>query len=267
MLHVLRSRVKNELRRLKRRIRQRAERRRLPDLLAQLRPISTEHRLIRVGSEGDGGYLLPDDLEGITACFSPGVADVADFESDMARRGMRCFLADYSVDAPPVTNPLFDFEKKYLGSITNDVYMTLESWVQRKSDGSDDLLLQMDIEGAEYDVLLDAPIELLSRFRIVVVEFHNLHGLFDPMAFVPIQLAFLKLLAAFEVVHIHPNNCFAPMVQGDIAIPPVMEFTFHRRDRLSRKGYTSTYPHDLDRTNVSDRPDYPLPACWHSKRA
>lgn len=267
MLHVFRSRVKNELRRLKRRIRLSAQRRRLLAFLAQIRPISTEHRLIRVGSEGDGGYLVPDDLEGITACFSPGVADVADFESDMARRGMRCFLADYSVDAPPITDPLFDFEKKYLGSITNDVYMTLESWVQRKADGSDNLLLQMDIEGAEYDVLLDAPKELLARFRIVVVEFHNLHGLFDPMAFVPIKLAFLKLLAAFDVVHIHPNNCFAPMAQGDIAIPPVMEFTFLRRDRISRKGHALTYPHDLDRANVRGQPDYPLPACWYSKRA
>jgi hypothetical protein len=262
MDHVLRSLVKNALRSLKLRIRLSKQRRRLRAFLAQVRPISTEHRLIRVGGEGDGGYLVPDDLDGITACFSPGVAGVADFESDLARRGMRCFLADYSVDAPPVTNPLFDFEKKYLGPVTNDVYMTLASWLQRKAE-SDDLLLQMDIEGAEYDVILGTPIDLLARFRIVVVEFHNLHGLLDRMAFEPINLAFRKLLTVFEVIHIHPNNCCAPVAQGDIVIPPVMEFTFLRRDRILRKGRALTYPHDLDRANVGDRPDYPLPACWY----
>jgi hypothetical protein len=122
----------------------------------------------------------------------------------------------------------------------------------------------MDIEAAEYEVLLAAPIELLARFRIMVVEFHNLHGLFDLRAFKPINLAFLKLLAAFEVVHIHPNNCCAPVVHGDIAIPPVMEFTFLRRDRISLKSHTLTFPHDLDRANVAGQPDLPLPACWHS---
>ncbi len=77
--------------------------------------------------------------------------------------------------------------------------MTLESWVQRKADGRDDLLLQMDIEGAEHDVLPNAPMELLTQFRIIVIEFHNLHGLFDPTAFGLIKRTFLKLLAAFEV--------------------------------------------------------------------
>ena len=258
----MRNRFKEALRSLKHRRRQRAHRRRLSALLADVRPVSTGHRLIRVGGEGDGGYLVPDDLEGIAACFSPGVAGVADFESEMAHRGMRCFLADYSVDAPPIANPLFDFEKKFLGPVGNDVYMTLDSWVRRKAAGRDDLLLQMDIEGAEYEVLMSAPAELLGRFRIVVAEFHNLHGLFDRNAFKGIEAAFRRLLAQFEVVHIHPNNCFAPIVEGDIAIPPVMEFTFLRRDRVLRKGRATTFPHELDRTNVTERPDYPLPACW-----
>ena len=29
--------------------------------------------LIRIGSKNDGGYLVPDDLKNINACFSPGV--------------------------------------------------------------------------------------------------------------------------------------------------------------------------------------------------
>ena len=41
-------------------------------VLAWLSPCSNGHSLIRVGAARDGGYLVPDDLEGIVACFSPG---------------------------------------------------------------------------------------------------------------------------------------------------------------------------------------------------
>ena len=38
-----------------------------------LKPKASKTPLIRIGGDGDGSYLVPDDLEGITACFSPGV--------------------------------------------------------------------------------------------------------------------------------------------------------------------------------------------------
>jgi hypothetical protein len=43
----------------------------------------TDVPLIRLGADGDGGYLVPDDLEDVAACFSPGVDDRASFESAM----------------------------------------------------------------------------------------------------------------------------------------------------------------------------------------
>jgi hypothetical protein len=39
------------------------------ELVARLHPLVTDHPLIRLGCSGDGGYLVPDDLEGIAACF------------------------------------------------------------------------------------------------------------------------------------------------------------------------------------------------------
>ena len=44
-----------------------------------IKPIQTNHNLIRVGGKGDGGYLIPDDLENIKVCFSPGVDVTANF--------------------------------------------------------------------------------------------------------------------------------------------------------------------------------------------
>lgn len=75
---------------------------RLNDLAIKLWPVKTRFPLIRIGSENDGGYLIPNDLYGITACFSPGVDINSSFEKELLKReGIPSHLADYSVDAPP----------------------------------------------------------------------------------------------------------------------------------------------------------------------
>ena len=50
--------------------------------------------LIRLGNDGDGGYLVPDDLNGIEACFSPGVAGNVNFEKALALDPTGAFVPD-----------------------------------------------------------------------------------------------------------------------------------------------------------------------------
>ena len=238
-------------------------RQKLLHFFESVKPINTSFPLIRIGGEKDGGYLIPDDLLGVRSCFSPGVSTVADFENDLSQRGIRCFLADYSVDFPPINNPLFDFEKKFLGAVNNDRFMTLQHWVYEKAMLEHEMILQMDIEGGEYPVILESPIEILKQFRILVIEFHNLDHLLNPMGFQLIQWTFAKLLKDFAVVHIHPNNWRKPVEYRDISIPAVMEFTFLRKDRIKKISKTTCFPHPLDRANIPDKPDYPLPTCWY----
>ncbi len=129
------------------------DKRELQSLLKKLMPVSCGKDFIRLGSDGDGGYLLPDDLAGIKACFSPGVDCVSGFEKDCANMGMNVFLADNSVEKTPETHDLFQFTKKYLGVTTNDDFMTLDDWVTSSMpESQDELLLQIDIEGFEYEV-------------------------------------------------------------------------------------------------------------------
>lgn len=227
-----------------------------------IKPMTTNHELIRIGGDLDGGYLIPDDLENIGCCFSPGVSSVATFEMALAEKGMQCYLADYSVDAPPIENKLFKFEKKFLGGRNDDIYMTLDSWVETAPCGCD-LMLQMDIEGSEYEVIFDASCDTLRKFRIMVIEFHGLTNLCDRQGFELISLTFGKLIKDFVVVHIHPNNCAKPMKYGKYQIPPVAEFTFLRKDRVSSKYPTVKFPHALDRKCVIENEDVALPGCWY----
>ena len=237
----------------------------LSEFFSSIKPISTSHGLIRIGGEADGGYLIPNDLEGIQACFSPGVSDVVDFEYDLATKGIKCVLADYSIDAPPKQNKLFQFEKKYLGTTEDLVYTTLESLVKRNAPNQSELILQMDIEGGEYSVIFNTSCETLRKFRILVIEFHELDSLFDRFGFILIDLTFEKLLKDFDIVHIHPNNCTKPIIYGKYEIPPYLEFTFLRKDRISSRQPALTFPHQLDRKNVPYKEDFPLPKCWFER--
>jgi hypothetical protein len=236
---------------------------RVLELIRGLRPRSCAAPLIRVGGNGDGGYLIPDDLAGIEYCFSPGVNRTADFENELANRNIRSFLADYSVERPPLSRPEFVFDRKFIGSRSDEIFMTLADWKQKYlPDYPGDLLLQMDIEGGEYEVFLNATLELLSSFRIIVVELHSLEQLFDRFAFSIMKSCFDKLLSRFYVVHAHPNNCRGMVMHGGIGIPDVMEMTLYNRSRGQPGPYRSDCPHALDVDNCKTRPSLTLPDCW-----
>ena len=233
------------------------------DFINNVRCTGIDTDLIRIGGHGDGGYLLPDDLEGIGTCFSPGVDVVATFEEDLARRGIKCFLADHSVEDAPIKNKNIVFEKRFLGCADDDIHMRLENWFSENWDETGDSLLQMDIEGAEYSVILDTPRSVLAKFRIMVIEFHDLEMLFSKGAFPFVQQVFDKLLQDFSVVHIHPNNNSKSVKIGDLDIPQVMEFTFYRKDRITPSSRALSFPHALDIKNNSKKADLILPDIWH----
>lgn len=234
----------------------------LRQLINSLHPVTGGKELIRLGPDGDGGYLVPDDLLGIEGAFSPGVSTESGFEVDLAACGMQVFLADFSVDGPAQTNPKFAFHKKYVGCLSNETFITLAEWKNATMPGhSGDLLLQMDIEGAEFESLLCAPPELLAQFRIMVIEFHSLQELFNKPFFGLASRVFQRLLQTHSVVHIHPNNCCGSVTKAGLEIPRVAEFTFHRNDRLLQRSYCRSFPHPLDRDNTPN-PTLALPPCW-----
>jgi hypothetical protein len=232
-------------------------------LLNQLHPVTTNIELIRLGRSGDGGYLVPDDLVRLAACFSPGVGAESSFEADIIRRSIPCYQADGSVDAPPTPLPTLHFDKKFLGVVEDDTTTTLDAWVKASAPGNEDLLLQMDIEGAEWPVLLNVSDEVLGRFRIIVLELHGMERLLDPFAFDVISATVKRLLSTFHVVHLHPNNHVPAHVLAGLTLPRDIEATLLRRDRADATGYSSCFPHPLDAPTAPHRPDYPLPHDWY----
>ena len=231
-------------------------------LIRRLKPNYCGKELIRIGSDIDGGYLIPDDLAGIEYCFSPGVGISSDFERELGQRGIHCFLADPSYK-PLVTGPGITFDQKYLGIFDSDLVMTLDSWKDKYLEGySGDLLLQMDIEGGEWPVLSNISPRLLGQFRIMVIEFHWMDRLFDAFGFEVMSACLSRLLDLFHVVHIHPNNLCGSVKKGSVEIPRALEITFLRKTRADCLAPRTDFPHRLDRRNVPEFSELSLPKCW-----
>jgi hypothetical protein len=194
-----------------------------------------------------------------------GVGFDSVFEKDCADRGMKVFLADGSVEKPTQSHELFEFTQKHISIKTNDKFMTIDDWVKSSwPDSQGDLLLQMDIEGSEYEVLLGASDDLLKRFRIIVIEFHALNELWSKPFFNMASLVFERLLRTHTCVHNHPNNCSDSVKFEDIELPMVTELTFLRNDRVSSPSFTKIFPHPLDTDNTQNKPSLPLPKCWYN---
>jgi Methyltransferase FkbM domain len=236
----------------------------LQSLIGRLCPHDNSNGMVRIGPAGDGGYLLPDDFEGVVALVSPGVSTECRFDREIADRGIDVHMLDASVDGPNVDHPKFHFEKKFVGHLNDDQWVTMEDvCAQIAGRDGDELVLQMDIEGAEYSVIHSMSSQLLKRFRIMVIEFHDLNQLFSKYSFQFIKVAFDKLLENHQIVHIHPNNCKPIIKAGGIEIPPVMEFTFYRKDRASFSPRSSQdFPHKLDADCVAENPTVVLPMGW-----
>ncbi|MDC0737090.1 FkbM family methyltransferase [Cognatishimia sp. SS12] len=218
--------------------------------------------LVRLGPEDDGGYLLPDDLDGIAALFSPGVSDTVGFDHEIARRGIDCFLMDASVEEPDHLLPNMQFQKTFLGARDADPFVTLPSWIKASVPNDGDLILQMDIEGAEYDVLPHVSAATLDRFRIILLEIHDLHKMWQADWLARFGKILNQLNANHLLCHIHANNTAPYFSLAGHTIPDVLELTYIRKDRVSADGSIADVPHPLDRPNCTKTAHFPTPKIW-----
>lgn len=230
-------------------------------ILQMLIPVNNNVELIRIGSTTDGGYLLPNDLRGVKKCISPGVADSWGFELELlSKYQIKSLMLDASIEIPKLPDGL-EFLNHWLGPANDKATLSLNSIIMSQLElGNDELLLQMDIEGAEYTCLLATDFDLLSKFRIAVVEFHDLemwkiNSYFSKV----VAPLFSKLTEIFDIVHLHPNNGGLNFTWHGVLHPSGIEVTFHRKDRANGYSGNRNLPNKLDSASNVDHPDIQFP--------
>jgi hypothetical protein len=226
-------------------------------LLNFLEPKTINNRLLRIGGRGDGGYLVPNDLDGISLSLSPGSNKQWNFERDLhINYGIKSAIMDREENKPPDLPEEFSFRESWLGIEDNENFTTLEKWISDLNlENETDLLLQMDIEGAEYDILFAMPEKVLKKFRIMIIEFHYSNKFANSDLFLEYySKIFTRLEKHFEVVHFHANNCCGKWSMTELTLPVVFEVTFLRKDRMGEITGRAIIPNELDVDCVPELP-------------
>jgi hypothetical protein len=201
--------------------------------LSRFKPHASPVPLVRVGSKNDGGYLVPEGLTGISALFSPGVGNNIEFDLAIAEMGINVHLADNSVDIDVNNRPNVSFVKKHIGHRDSDETLTLETWINQKAPdvaegASGDLMLQMDIEGAEWGILSNSAEQTLRRFQVLIVEVHELQKVFQQSGLDEVNAFLENLEKTHKLVFTHVNNGDILVRHRQVIVPPLVELVFLR---------------------------------------
>jgi hypothetical protein len=234
------------------------ERNLIIEFFKSLRPVSTEFHLSRVGGANDGGYLVPNDLDGLCGLISPGVGDSVTFDCEITSRTIPGVLIDASVPAPDLPSNLI-FLSKYLGNC-DDAHISINSVIHSYFSSCDDLFLSIDIEGDEWDVLKATSVEDLKKFRIITIELHYLNLILNKEKYSSVITPCIsKLLDHFYVLHAHANNGGGYFYFQQFKFPRVLELTLIRKDRVKKLYGVKKLPHKLDSPNIGNKKELKLP--------
>jgi len=238
------------------------------DLLKELRqPLSLEfhHALFevshfptqfkwRLGSAGDGGYVITQTVGEYDCYISAGIGDEESFSRDFLKafriNPFDCYAFDGTVDKYPfeyTTNIMFI--KKNIGG-TNSDHTTNLSYLLGSYE---DIFLKMDIEGGEYLWLAAAEESELNNIVQMVIEFHGINDDSWGTPYAEKIACLMKLLRNHVIVHAHGNN------EGgtEDGFPNVLELTLINKRAYNAGGRKSTVPLPISGLDFRNNPYKP----------
>ena len=214
---------------------------------------------VRVGSVGDGGYVIVDGLT-YDSMLSCGIETNIDFEKEFLQKNpsLECFAFDGTINGLPQEVERLTFVKKNIGTTNTDKTTNLHEYINPYSN----IFLKMDIESYEFRWFETISQTQVVKFKQIVIEIHFPFSLenishFDPEHLSPKRkTAMLQRLAQTHwLVHIHANNCCGT----NFNLPNIFECTYVRKDVQPFSGYNTTpIPSNLDYPSVPLRPDISL---------
>lgn len=219
--------------------------------------------MVRIGANGDGGYVIDMPIESIPYVISLGIDQEISFDWEFAERGINVFQYDPSIDQPPRQHNCFLFRKLAVSHITGLNSISLNDVILEAGESSVNGILKFDIEGHEWLALASASSELLSGFQTLVGEFHFFDAIENRQYFDLFSYVLEKLSFTHTLTHLHPNNGTGVVVVNGVVFPRLMELTFRRNDLgtfLPEIGLTRSC---LDYPSVMTLPELLLPSFWN----
>jgi hypothetical protein len=176
-------------------------------ILAELRPVALKNCTFkRFGSANDGGYLMCENLlDNVAAGYSYGVGRNDDWGCEVSRH-YRVPVHQYDCfdpARPTCDGGTFVFHNACLGPRAEEresrLFDTLENQIKSNGHEGRQLVVKIDIEGAEWEALDAAPDELLASIPQLAMELHG----FDDRRMLEVLR---RLNRHFHLVNLHFNN-------------------------------------------------------------
>jgi hypothetical protein len=192
--------------------------------------------LIRLGKQGDGGYLVNEiDILKTKQLLSFGIAEDHSFESQFIDLS-KCICDTWDASVTSVDDARITHHSKNVGygGYNTSINTILLSAQQ-------DSFIKCDIEGEEY-LLLDNIIKHSHKFTGITMEFHDINS---PSNWNSMTSFIAKVQQ--KLIHTHINNYFY-YKKDDLLIPDILELTFTSSDNIMYDE-SITLPHNLDQSN------------------
>ena len=207
----------------------------MKDIKKLLKPYNIHKTKLRIGNQNldkkeyDGGYIITEHETNIcTAFYSYGVGEDITADRDFYNLTKKpCYLYDHTIDGSVVFNSglPFKFKREGLG-FTPNCNDFLTHYKENNTKG--EVILKIDVEGAEYDYLDKVNLEELeSKVASLLIEFHHLDNKDAVQVF---ERIVNKLNKYFVLLHIHCNN-YGNITDG---IPSVPELSFINKRHVSK---------------------------------
>jgi hypothetical protein len=176
-------------------------------LFKELQPVALKNCTFkRYGGKNDGGYLMCANLlNTVESAYSYGIDREDNWGCQVSRElAVRVHQYDCFTEHRPACDGVkFFFHDECVGPRTEtsngQPFDTIPNQIQKNGDAGKDILLKIDVEGAEWASLMATPAAVLDRIVQMPMELHGA----NEQRFVD---TIRKLKQTFYIVNLHYNN-------------------------------------------------------------
>ena len=227
-----------------------------------------EGSLIRVGNNGDGGYVISNSIlktDKLKRIISIGIGHEYSFEEFFLGNGFSVLGIDGSVENPLPKENAFIFHRNFIGaefrkqskSNLGSSFLSFEDVIRKSEWDFEVELVKVDAEGHEYEIL-ENNLANISKSTQIVIEFHGLELMLDANFMNKLIRILANLSTTHYPIHLHGNNAGRSIRFANGDFPTIIEVTFLRKEMCKSDSNAMSLPGTIDFPNVAVRSDIDL---------
>lgn len=217
-----------------------------------------DYNLVRIGGNTDGGYVMLDEFKSNYVAYSFGIGRDVSWDMKVADYGLKVHCYDHTIDRLPLDDERLQFHQIGIGACDypKKRIMSINSILKQNGDEKrDNMILKIDVEGAEWDFIDSIDSCILEKFRQITMELHGLCEVLDSEKKIRVLK---KIRKTHYPVWIHANNNMQIEFGNKTECPYLLEITYARKEAYLFEDIHYNCPIEIDRPNMDNMLDIEL---------